>query len=368
MRHPLWILNSILFIICLGVLLFVIFSRQAVPEGISLQPNAAAVKPLEEKSLEINIDKIYQYDLFDTYKSATRSQPKEGELSPLPAPPVPLPITIPEEPKPTFLEPLAITLKGIVFFYNDDSKNRAIVASTKTKRESTFKVGDMIEDAQLIRIFNNKVMFLRPNGQQEVLYLRKKDAEFDPEYSLMIGWKNVSQQISEHTFAINAQVFVQRVASLAHLIDLLDLTTVYKQGESFGLRVGSVTENSLAPELGLQTGDIILSINDIPTTTTKNRVAIYKKIMSMQTKDTVTVHLLRNGSDITINYVVEHAKIVHPPLEKEVVKPAPTSAPAVIEKRQTFAPTLQEIRARERNNMLNKGRIPSKHLTSHFAE
>jgi type II secretion system protein C len=367
MRHPLWILNSILVFACLGVFLFVIFSRQAIPESPALQITGTAARPVVEKSLEINIDKIYEYDLFDTYKSGPR-EPKQGELSPLPEPPAPKPVMIPQEPKPTFLEPLAITLKGIVFFYHDDSKNRAVLASTKTKRESSFKVGDMVEDAQLIRIFNNKVMFLRPNGQQEVLYLRKKDAEHDPDYAIIVGWKNITQQIGDFSYAINAHIFTQRVSNLAHLIDLLDLTTVYKQGNSIGLRVGTTTETSLAPELGLQTGDIILAVNGIEATTTKNRVAIYKKIISLQTKDTINVHLVRNGQELTLTYVLEHTKHAEPVIEKEIVKQQPSDAVRVLEKRQTFAPTLQEIRARERNTMLQRGRIPSKHLTSHFAE
>ena len=41
----------------------------------------------------------------------------------------------------------------------------------------------MFEDAQLIKIFNNKAIFLRANGQQEVLYLRPKDAQLDPTYT-----------------------------------------------------------------------------------------------------------------------------------------------------------------------------------------
>ena len=42
------------------------------------------------------------------------------------------------------------------------------------------KTGDVIEDAQLMRIFSNKVVLVRSNGQQEVLYLREKDAKTDP--------------------------------------------------------------------------------------------------------------------------------------------------------------------------------------------
>jgi len=97
-------------------------------------------------------------------------------------------------PKPKFLDPLDITLKGIIVLVHNDSKNRAIIADNKTNKELTYKVGSAIEDAQLIRILSNKVIFLRSNGQQEVLYLREKDAELDPVYTIIDNWDGIIQK------------------------------------------------------------------------------------------------------------------------------------------------------------------------------
>ena len=146
---------------------------------ISIQ--AATISQFKKK-LPINISKIYEHDLFDTYEKEAFVSTKPDYVIALPNPPAPRAVHIPTDPKPHFLEPLAIVLKGIIFVHDDDSKNRIIIADANTKHETLYKVGDMVEDAQLIKIFNKKAIFLRSNGQQEVLYLRAKDAQLDPTY------------------------------------------------------------------------------------------------------------------------------------------------------------------------------------------
>jgi len=366
MRHPLWIANTILLTLCISALLFSFFSRQTIIDRVTISPDKN-IRPVEEKTSEINIDKIYEYDLFDTYKKEAANPTKNSSADPIPEPPAPKPIAVPEDPKPVFLEPLPIVLKGIVFFYGDDSKNKAVIANLQTSKEFAYKVGDIIEDAQLIKIFNNKVLFLRPNGQQEVLYLRKKDAERDPEYANIIGWKNIAHQVDDFVYTINIREFIDRISNLGQFIDQLNLTTVYKQGASIGCRIGTTQENSLALELGLQAGDIILSINSIPATTAEKRLAIYKQIVSLKTKDVITVQLIRDGHEIIMTYSLEN-KIAETVTEKDTTPPGMPDKIKALEDRRTFAPTLNEIRTRERKNMMQKGQMSSNSLTSHFSE
>lgn len=177
MKYPLWILNSSLLFFTLLVLCFAFVSRQRVPVRESIVPEEAA--PLfDQESLKINIAKIYENDLFGTYvkemPTPTEDQ-KVGEA--LPPPPTPKAPVTPEIPRPQFLDPLNISLKGIIVFVHDSSKNRAIIENNQTKQEASYQLGNNIEDAQLIRILSNKVIFLRSNGQQEVLYLKERDAQ-----------------------------------------------------------------------------------------------------------------------------------------------------------------------------------------------
>ena len=88
----------------------------------------------------MNISKIYEDDLFGTYQKELPTIEEEPNIT-VPEPP-PSQIKVPEEPKPQFLDPLAITLKELLSLFDDDQRNRAIIADNKTNQEATYKVGD----------------------------------------------------------------------------------------------------------------------------------------------------------------------------------------------------------------------------------
>jgi type II secretory pathway component PulC len=341
--------------------------RVDVPASEPIEPSGY-VKPLPKKVSEVNIRKIYENDLFGTYNPSQEMPTEPNYIAPAPPPPPPLPTHVPPEPRPQFLEPLKITLKGIIIIGSDDTKNRAIISDTKTNKEGSYKVGDIIEDAQLIKIFSNKVLFLRPNGQQEVLYLRPKDAQLDPTYAQISGWKGITQKITDNQYLINTKEFIFRINNLGQFIDLLDLTTVYQNGKSVGCKIGTIQDASFAQELGLQSGDIIHAVNGVPVVDTPSRMAIYKQITGMKTKDMILVELMRNNRPYTLQYIIGQQTDDTEVLEKQVVQlQGATAGQAtqeqikIMQERHKFAPTLQDIRSRERKIMMDKGKAPTPH-------
>lgn len=369
MRHPFWILNSSLLLLSLITIGFVFLSQEQPPARNTIEPKVSS-KPTKMEVSKINISKIYEDDLFDTYQREMNIPTSPAFIAPLPEPPSPLGVRIPEEPKPQFLEPLPVTLRGIIVVWNDDTKNRAIIADNRTNVETSYKVGQRIEDAQLIRIFNNKVILMRSNGQQEVLYLREKDAKIDPSFANIDGWDTAIQMTSNNNYSINATEFINRVPSLGQFIDMLDVTTVYKQGQSVGSRIGINSDFSNA--LGLDKGDIITHINDIPATDTSNRMQIFQLVTSLKTNDVIRVTLIRNTQELLLTYTLQEIKQPH---KKELGQPPPSQSAnptreqlQQLEKQHTFAPTLQELRQREKANMLEKGKRPSQNVLSNLNE
>lgn len=360
MRHPFWIINSTFLLFILGVLFFMFFSRINVPEREEITPVVSGPVKKEE-TVQINISKIYENDIFDTYhKELPPPEPAE-QLPVLPEPPKPEQVEIPEIPAPQFLEPLNITLKGIIVLHHENGSNKAIIMDNKTNIESTYKTGDYIEDGQLVRIFNKKIIIVRSSGQQEVLYLREQDAKDDPAYAIIDNWEDVAQQLSDDQYVINPQTFTDHVTSLAQFIDLLGLTTAYKQGMSVGCAVGHVPEKSLGLQLGLQTGDIISAIDGIPATTTENRLKIYHAIISANDGQTIDVELIRRKEPRIMHYKLKNfysPKISEPLKEQaegtvllQTLKEEEKNK--IMEKESKLAPTNREIRKRERQQMLN---------------
>lgn len=378
MRHPLWILNSallLLLIICAGL---TFIAQVEVPERKDITPSDN-IKTIQKETPKINIKTIYENDLFGSYVKRSEEPGQPIATVELPPAPQPTKIPIPPIPQPQFIAPLKITLKGIIIVTNDDRKNRAIISDNTTNKEALYKVEDTVEDARLIKILNNKVIFLRSNGQQEVLYLRQKDAELDPVYSVQNSWHDIIEQINTTTYMIHTALFIARVKNLAQCIDLLDLITVYQKGKSIGCRIGLINPDSLGKALGFEIGDIITSVNNIPATDTEQRMKIYKKIMSLKPRDSFTVALRRQGQDMMLKFVLSDTKKAPYKPESAPQASGPTAPQAVqeeitkeqlntLEKRHTFAPTVQEIRERERQNMLEKGKSLQKSSTPSSTE
>lgn len=355
MKHPLWILNSILLFLLIIAAGFVFFSWHELPERADIEPELAK-QPTKRTIAQANINVIYENDLFGTYHVVLPTEQQKFEIV-MPEAPTPAPIRIPEEQPVHFFEPLQITLKGIMTFAINDSKNRAIIEDNETKIEKLYKVGDKIEDAQLLRIFSNKIIFIRSNGQQEVLYLREKDALNDPAYASAHGWNDIIKQINENYFIINPTLFVTRIQNLGQFIDMLDLTTVYSKGESAGCRIGHLEKNSLGFALGLQVGDIILDINGITATTTANRFKIYKTLVSLNTHDIIKVTIKRNHRIMQIEYMLEEVDASEATQQAKNHKREQERL-EILQKKETFAPTMQDIRLREKNYMREQGKQP----------
>ena len=142
MRYPLWALNSTLFILVVCVSLFIFFSREEVPEREDIKPGFVVIH--KNGIPTINIKQIYENDLFGTYQNEIIGPEEPKYVVPLPEPPSPVVSQMPSKPEPTFLDPLAITLKGIMSI-GDGEKNKAIIQDNKTNREAIYKVGDKIE-------------------------------------------------------------------------------------------------------------------------------------------------------------------------------------------------------------------------------
>ncbi len=357
MKHPFWIVNSCLLLLLLLVASIMYFMRTPLVPRADINITMPTTNKQSTQEFTINISKIYEHDLFDTYE---KEEPVStaATIPPMPEPPKPLVASAPKIPEPQFVDPLDITLKGIIVISTQESKNRAIIEENKTKTEKTYKVGDFIHDAQLIRIFSNKIILLRSNGQQEVVYLREQDAKIDPVYSAIGGWEHVSQEVESDTYVITRQEFISRVKNLAHFIDLLDVTTAYKDGLSIGCRIGIVEPASLAHYLGLKTSDIIVAINGIPTANTADRVTIYKTIIGLADNNEITVSLIRNSKEFTLRYTIEAKKNEkkEPFMTQKSAEEQERKDKEILAQKHTFAPTIDEIRKKEKALMLQKGK------------
>ncbi len=362
MRHPFWIVNSsllLLFIVCLG---FVAFSRPSIPKPKKTGSKQSVAAP---RVAAINIAHIYDNDLFNTFHKKVAPPVEPDYAKPIPQPPGPTTVHIPEEPKQPFLSPLEVTLKGVMLL-SDESNNIAVIADNKTKKDENYKVGDPIEDAQVVRILQNKVVLIRSNGQQETLFINERAASADP--ALIEDeddWEHVMRKTGDHSFAIDPKAFADLVPSLAHFIDMFDLTTVYKEGKSVGCRIGKIAHNSLGAAMGLESYSIINKVAGIPATTTNERLNIYNKLIDLKAGESFQASITHEGKVLTLNFKIhsfgiektktkneEEDSILKGPSEEELER----ERMATLKEHYAFAPTAQEIMIDQRKKMLAEGK------------
>lgn len=363
MKHPFWLVNSILLVTLLLVLGMVLIFR---PRKLALEPyipEKEEIKLPQQQLPKIDLAKIYANDLFNTYNAPVTTAPEHAvEIPAVPQPPKAAPIKPQVKPAPKLLEPLKVTLKGIMLT-GDDSTNMAVIENNNTHVSKNYRIGDKLEDAQLIRIMKNKISIVRSNGQQETLYVNKRDAQLDQLLQPQGDWSTIVTKLQEGSYAVDPNGFVLKIRNLSQLIDTLNLTTVYKAGKSIGVRVGKVQTGGLATALGLQMGDIISQVNAIRADTTDNRYAIYQMITKQQLGATIAVHIQRNGIDQLISYTLKEMDILEEePQQKnmqDVVYPEKTMADVQKEKQRImheqyrFAPTAQELDRERKRTMLD---------------
>jgi type II secretory pathway component PulC len=315
MLHPFWIVNSSL----LALLFFSHFSIRFLQVPV---PQRELIKPklvkLEEKVVSVNIEKIYKKDLFDTISEEPK---KEIVAEPLPTPPIVPKVSAPSMPpkqvEPKFLDPLNVTLKGIFFVGSHRKENSVIIQNNTTNEEITVSVGDKVQDATVIRIFKNKVILLRVNGQQEILYLREEDVKQDASYGYSEDWNDIIIKVSDAEYQINLQEFMVRIANVGELLYALGITTAYKNGKSIGCRVGVTESDSLGSYLGLKTGDIITDINNRPVITTQDRLEILQEIGEKKIDD-IAATILRGGRTLSITYHLKNMIIKQMPGSRSI--------------------------------------------------
>lgn len=302
MKQQIWILNSSLLIIFIFTLLLNIILKE---ERIVIKEKTIDKEQLEKKEPELkdlNPEKIYKQDIFNTYFFESTPEPEKKELiTPIPEY-VPAQIILPPEPeKPTFIEPLNLKLSGIISSSNEE-KSIAMILD-ETNKENVYHLGNMVKDAQIIKISKNRVIVLRSNGQQEIYLLREEEIAQNTIQDL---WEYIIQKHDDNNFIVDPKAFAKKINTLGSAIEKLALIPAYHNNKLIGLKVGQPNNQDIINIIGLRKDDIILTINNIDTSKSKNRINIFDKIVQSKIGDIIKVNLKRNEDLLTLNYTIQN--------------------------------------------------------------
>ena len=289
------------------MLAFIIYSIKNITErprisSLKTMPKPEIIKKEGPKPKDLRL--IYEEnDLFGTYRPAFIPEKIVEAIPSLPQPPAPKPVIRQQPPPIQFLEPLPIKITGIIASSNE-AKSQVSIMNNNTKKTDSYRVGDKLFDAYIIRIFPKKIIIIRSNGQQETLFLFTADAQAEITTIQDPAWGEAIQRLSEFAYLINPSIFVTKMTSLAQFIESVDITTAFKNEQSIGLRVGKMDSKSVGYALGFMPGDTVTMIQSIPPTTTKNRMKIYNALSQLAIGSSIKVQFTRRGQSHTNEYTL----------------------------------------------------------------
>lgn len=375
MKSHLWILNSALTVFLCGILIYIAFSLKNILQEPAVLPiKPALIKELIKKEQPKPKDLKFIYeenDLFGTFRPVV-IEPEIKKIAEVPRPPIPKRVIPQPAPEIQFLPALPIKISGIISD-SIEAKSQVTIVNTNTKESHSYKVGDKLFDAYVIRIFPKKIILIRSNGQQETIYMYPEDAQIEMKALQESSWTDVVQKKSATTYVVNPTTFVKRINSLAQLIDMLDITSAFSNGTNIGCHIGKMDNKSIGFALGLMPGDLITKIINIAPINTQNRVMIYNNIQSLKTGQQFTIELVRNGRPLANEYFIQQVTETKMPEIKQIVKEQPkikeelaeiivtdtSVAPKMVRENQRIRPQLQELKKRDRQAIIQYGKESS---------
>ncbi len=351
MTHGLWVVNSSLVVIfCLSLILGS-FLEQEPPV---LRIKRVIIEELQKKAPEApeptikTWEKIYTHDIFGTFAQPETRIVKQSFVTPIPEPKTPTLIPPPELPKIDFIAPLKVTIKGLIVSA-DENKSIAMIAD-EAEKEDIYHLGDKIKDAQIIKIAQNRVIFMRANGQHETFYLRKDDMPVDTTDK----WKAIVKKINDQSYEVDPKAFKDEVDSLGNLIERIAVVgTAYTHGAPVGVRIGKLDAKDIGPVLGLVANDIVISVNNLKTADVRERMKIYDVVSSMKIGDVINVTVNRAGKNVSISYKL--AKLEKPrkpvglPGKEPAAKPGEELKMSRTQQREKTIRDFEKQHARQRN-------------------
>jgi len=190
---------------------------------------------------------------------------------------------------------LNLLLKGIIRSLSADGGGQAIIA--EGQKQALYAVGDELpvgRGVKLARILEQRVI-LNNNGQYESLWLYQGvDGKAKPARSNTLAR---ATPVSLERQRRNIAKMEPKVAEQT-LADIMKVSIVREAGQVVGYRIRPGKDRRMFSKLGLQTNDVVTSVNGVNLDSSNKAMEVYK---TMKGKKTAQLEVKRNGEVITVD-------------------------------------------------------------------
>lgn len=182
---------------------------------------------------------------------------------------------------------LNLTLQGVL--YSDDPQQAKAIIVGAEKKGETYRHGQTIQGAVLQEIFPDRVILQR-NGNQETLKLKKETSSSDIS-------SPVTQVVSQPPTTLK-DYRQQILDKPTNLNKIVRIKLSEANGKLVGYELNAGNDPQIFQQLGFQSGDIAIKINDIPLDVPTQS---FNALQQLSSAKTLKVDVLRKGVSQTIS-------------------------------------------------------------------
>ncbi len=202
---------------------------------------------------------------------------------------------------------------------NDDKWSFATIRFKSSGQTRVVAKGSKIEDAEITKVEEKRVTFqkgeqkgvieLLPNGKSKKI--RTPTPKRRPHHrgrpgSARSKWRNAVNEgvkkIGTNKYQIDRSLVNQFIANANVASRDAAIYPHSKGGKADGYRLGRVRPAGIFAKLGLRSGDVVNTINNVPITSPDKLLSLYTKLPSA---NHMTIGITRYGKPVSIDYSIK---------------------------------------------------------------
>ena len=172
----------------------------------------------------------------------------------------------------------------------------AFIMDLETEDCGVYKLNDLISGARIMEITLGKVL-LQKNGQRQLLLTRNNGR------SVTLSKLPAITNILPNVMLVNRPQAIEQIKSVNELLAKIKILPVPDAGPDnlWGLRINNIPAGSVIDEAGIQSGDLIYSIQGQKIESMLDVMRMFRRLRS---ENEIIISLLRDGQSVTLRYEI----------------------------------------------------------------
>ncbi|MFH1982429.1 MAG: type II secretion system protein GspC [Pseudomonadota bacterium] len=202
------------------------------------------------------------------------------------------------------LEPTKLKLKLWGTITHRGGKEYAVIETLKDRNQDLYKAGDTVEGALVKQVLREKIV-LTVAGRDEILQMAESvisAPSATPGAASAPPLESAGLEPQHQQVPISREDVRKASENIQELMRQVRIRPHFEQGKPAGLMLSGVQPESLFTRMGLQSGDVLRSIDGSPIRSMNDVLKLYEQLGSA---DALEIEVKRGGSLLNIQYGIE---------------------------------------------------------------